>query len=370
MKRNQSLDVLRAVAVVLVIGHHSSYYPAWQKIGWAGVDLFFVLSGFLISGLLFQEYKVTGGIKIGRFLLRRGLKIWPSYYLLMIVAAVLLLFGAMSVSQLLSNLFFIQNYYPGYPYYVILEHTWTLAVEEHFYLLLPFLLVLLIALRKGANPFASIPLLSLCIGLGCLAFRTLTLPPHIAAWNTHMRVDDLFFGVALGYLRHFKLGWFEKLTANKVLPVAAMLIAPAMLLPYTSRAVQTLGLTSLALGFILLVAWAVVRTPQSKAVQYVVRAVARVGVYSYSIYLWHTVFINLFARFEPVTFVKFWLYVASCIAGGIIMAHFVEIPYLRMRDRLFPASMSEKPMHNDDAQNEALAKGLHEHKRATFLADV
>ena len=56
-KRNQSLDVLRCVAILLVLGRHLDYYPLWSKIGWIGVDLFFVLSGFLVSGLLFHEFK-------------------------------------------------------------------------------------------------------------------------------------------------------------------------------------------------------------------------------------------------------------------------------------------------------------------------
>jgi peptidoglycan/LPS O-acetylase OafA/YrhL len=75
--RNQSLDVLRALAVLLVMGRHFPYYALWGRVGWIGVDLFFVLSGFLISGLLFQEYKRTGMIDFWRFMFRRGLKIWP-----------------------------------------------------------------------------------------------------------------------------------------------------------------------------------------------------------------------------------------------------------------------------------------------------
>src|SRR5215831_18752084 len=79
--RNAQLDALRAIAVLLVLGRHLPFFPLWIRVGWTGVDLFFVLSGFLISGLLFREYKATGGIRIGRFLVRRGFKIYPAYYL-------------------------------------------------------------------------------------------------------------------------------------------------------------------------------------------------------------------------------------------------------------------------------------------------
>jgi Acyltransferase family len=70
--RNQSLDVLRGIAILLVLGRHFNYFPLWRQAGWIGVDLFFVLSGFLISGLLFQEYKNTGKLDVRRFILRPG----------------------------------------------------------------------------------------------------------------------------------------------------------------------------------------------------------------------------------------------------------------------------------------------------------
>ena len=57
--RNQQIDVLRGLAILLVLGRHNPYYELWRRVGWIGVDLFFVLSGFLISGLLFSEYKAT-----------------------------------------------------------------------------------------------------------------------------------------------------------------------------------------------------------------------------------------------------------------------------------------------------------------------
>ena len=110
--RNESLDVLRCIAVLLVVGHHLPYYALWGRIGWIGVDLFFVLSGFLISGVLFHEYKCTGTLNIKRFLIRRGLKIYPSFYLLMVAATCIyfLHYSLVSRNQLVVSLFFLQNY--------------------------------------------------------------------------------------------------------------------------------------------------------------------------------------------------------------------------------------------------------------------
>jgi peptidoglycan/LPS O-acetylase OafA/YrhL len=82
--RLPEIDFLRGIAIVLVLLHHHWLFDLPQRVGWAGVDLFFVLSGFLVSGLLFAEYKQFGGIKPFHFLIRRGFKIYPLFYLSLI----------------------------------------------------------------------------------------------------------------------------------------------------------------------------------------------------------------------------------------------------------------------------------------------
>ncbi len=85
--RSKPIDALRAVAVILVLGRHA-HFPAttltdiWHRGGWVGVDLFFVLSGFLVSGLLFREFQATGGVGWTRFVARRGFKIYPAFWCL------------------------------------------------------------------------------------------------------------------------------------------------------------------------------------------------------------------------------------------------------------------------------------------------
>ena len=76
MNRNRSLDVLRGVAVLLVFGVHFPYYGMLHT-GWIVLDLFFVLSGFLVSGLLFKDYRDHRRIRLKRFMFRRAMKIWP-----------------------------------------------------------------------------------------------------------------------------------------------------------------------------------------------------------------------------------------------------------------------------------------------------
>src|SRR5713226_5024265 len=159
-KRNQSLDVLRGVAVLLVIANHYPYY-ALARAGWIGVDLFFVLSGFLISGLLFSDLLSQGSISLGRFFIRRGLKIYPAFYFFLGLTT-LLSPGIRHDGRILSEVFFLQSYLPR-----IWGHTWSLAIEEHFYIMLPLLLIVL----NRRNWLRHIPAISVALIVGCLAMR-------------------------------------------------------------------------------------------------------------------------------------------------------------------------------------------------------
>src|SRR3954471_20438531 len=86
--RLTELDFLRGIAVILVLFAHHYLISYTGTMGWIGVDLFFVLSGFLVSGLLFAEYKKFGDIHPVRFLIRRGFKIYPLFYLSILITSV------------------------------------------------------------------------------------------------------------------------------------------------------------------------------------------------------------------------------------------------------------------------------------------
>jgi peptidoglycan/LPS O-acetylase OafA/YrhL len=129
-RRNGNLDALRGIAILLVFGRHFGGNALWNQIGWAGVDLFFVLSGFLISGLLFHDWQEYGSLRIGRFYWRRALKIYPSFYFLMGITVLveglrpggLNLVWPMTPAHLAAELFFLQNYAVG-----MWGHTWSLG---------------------------------------------------------------------------------------------------------------------------------------------------------------------------------------------------------------------------------------------------
>src|SRR4051794_35327684 len=151
--RRLDLDVVRGVAILLAIGWHFNkglsgngvldalQWPG-RTFGWAGVDLFFVLSGFLVGQLVFKEHQRTGRFDGWRFTVRRALKLWPVLYVFL---AVQVISGAPLDSFLWQTALHVQNY-AGTSF----KHLWSLAVEEHFYLVLAVLFPL--AARRRLSP--------------------------------------------------------------------------------------------------------------------------------------------------------------------------------------------------------------------------
>ena len=206
------------MAVIAVIVQHAPV--RWPGLaGWTGVDLFFVLSGFLVSGVLFSEHKTHGSIHIGRFLIRRGFKIYPGFYCLIAARILISLTQGhrTSASHWLPEVLFIQNYLPG-----LWVHTWSLAVEEHFYLLLAIAL-LVMAKRRGSDPFRAIPALFGIVAVLALGARIATIvmfEPRFAQVlePTHLRLDSLFCGVALSFFFHYRHASIERWAARPYLP--------------------------------------------------------------------------------------------------------------------------------------------------------
>lgn len=290
-----------------------------------GVDLFFVLSGLLISGLLFSEYKSTGDLSLRRFWIRRGFKIYPAFYVFLIVATVFVLAEQFPVRLFLGEIFFLQSYVPH-----IFIHTWSLAVEEQFYFALPVLLLLLILLsRNSENPFRGLPLISIILSIGCLYLR-LVATSHGREFGiaTHHRADALFAGVALGYYQHFDNDSFRQARKLWVLIIGLLIAFSLLVMPIF------LQFTFAYIGFACIVAWAV-NQPVRSGSRSPSFAFAFIGRHSYSIYLWHVVAIQLLMSFPPKWF-RFPAYACTAIILGILMSKVVEFPALKLRDKLFP----------------------------------
>ena len=357
--RNKRLDILRCVAVVTVILHHSGESKFFTRAGWTGVDLFFVLSGFLISGLLFSEYRKRNAIDFKRFFIRRGLKIYPAFYVFLLITGIagqLVLHTHPTLVQYLHEVFFIMNYQQGF-----WDHTWTLAVEEQFYIFLPiFLLVISRFSSERENPFRIVPWAAMVIALFCVISRGVSM--YIGTPNFHMtynashnRMDALFFGVLIGYLYHFRPTVLENLmssTANRVamVVVSAGLLSFAYFYGLDSKFFNTFGFSFIYLGFggVLLLSLYVHNIFSGKLgrlLELAGSAAAFVGVYSYSIYLWHGPagawlpgLIRRTLGFPTGRPGRFAVYFIGSLLIGTMMSKLVEYPILRLRDRILPAS--------------------------------
>jgi peptidoglycan/LPS O-acetylase OafA/YrhL len=348
-QRNIGLDVLRAIAVLLVIFRHSDigHWPVF-RFGWLGVDLFFVLSGFLISNLLFSEYKTTGAADIGRFLFRRAFKIFPPFYFFVAITLLVQYLTAgrfdFGWKNLIAELVYLQSYFYG-----IWNHTWTLAVEEHFYFSFAVLMLLLVKrnwLEKKQLIIAT--LLLLLVASLLLRLRLSYLHKNEAFFSfteTHLRADGILVGVLLSYLLNFA-GYARQLLRHKlpVLCVAVALAAPGLYLQGGQFFMNTFGLSLVNVGFGLLVLLAL-QLPnvleQKPYLKLPLALLAFVGVNSYSVYLWHLNAQQLaetyFAGSPLVS--RLLLYVLTALLLGIAMAYLVEKPSLWLRKKIF-----EKPV--------------------------
>jgi peptidoglycan/LPS O-acetylase OafA/YrhL len=367
--RLSRVDVLRAIAVLLVMVHHLAappdYAPRWaadliafaQNPSWVGVDLFFVLSGFLVSGLLFREHRIHGDLRVGRFLIRRGFKIYPPFYLFLFATFYLGTYPrrAPTTHNLLVHSVFLQNYADWMP--GVWAHTWSLAVEEHFYILLAALMTWHFrprartpTLREAVSWFGVLASLVLLTRIGT-TWSIMTDPArgHIELhyFATHLRIDSLLFGVLLSFIYHHHPEVWVRITAprRRLAVASALLLAPGLFVPGPHLFTVTIGYTLYYLAFGILLALALPRPGEdAHRAGRLERLLAAIGAYSYSIYLWHTatkhwaapVWQALFGR-ELGYVGQSVLYFVSSIVLGILMAKLIELPFLRVRDVAFPS---------------------------------
>jgi peptidoglycan/LPS O-acetylase OafA/YrhL len=355
--RIHSLDFLRGLAVLLVLFRHlpnrdtSGVLHFVQTIGWTGVDLFFVLSGFLISGLLFKEFDRHGRLDVKRFWLRRGLKIWPSYFLTygtaMLATAIWLGDFKILISRI-PNYVFVQNYMdPAIRW----THSWSIAIEEHFYFILPLVLIVL-ARRK----FVELPKIALAVCVAVLLQRVLLSTITDLRWAnfyypSHLRIDSLCLGVLISYLYHYQRELFVRIGSWWPAFVAAVpLIVLAYMFPLERSAFSyTVGFTIFYLMFGGLVIAARVHPEFGSSGPQ--RLLAWMGIYSYTIYLAHSVIYELpgmsalrlmmISRFGAIG--DQLLFLGLSIAVGVAISHLIERPFLQLRAKWLPISSKSAP---------------------------
>ena len=357
MKRLKELDFLRGVAIILILLRHRHISNYTTNMGWIGVDLFFVLSGFLISKLIIVEYLNFKSFNPKRFLIRRGFKIYPLYFLCYLVYLIPIIYSrSFQPFQFISDLFFIQNYTRGWGF--AFGASWSLAVEEHFYFSVAFFSYFGVKYLKQKNVLSFkllrnliISLLTFCL---ILRFSSNLLFPFQNVRNstmTHLRIDSLLAGVLISMFYHFR---FEKLTIvfskYKYLLLILFLIGISwtpFIDPINSFFIKTIGFTLLYLSFSILLFVFIMKENivvllNKILTHHLVNFVSKIGSSSYAIYIIHTLINDTVLKiyfdfnFSYNRYIIFFITSGLSITFGIIITSTVEKYFLNLRDLYFP----------------------------------
>lgn len=354
------LDGLRAISVSLVILHHIGmifhYWPFQggpivlsslsfrvMQLGFVGVDIFFVISGFLIAGLLLED--LHGSLRMKRFYLRRAFKILPQYLTVVLIGiyvSIAVYHQDDPASAYLNYFLFLQNYLGQIE---ILRHLWTIAVEEHFYLFLPMVYWgVWLAFKKANARIVALSVIFLVLIAAANFLRwsdslTVGLDPinQPLAWQfTHRRFDALVFGCLLRLTFPFLTAMKEKF---KYIP-ALFLVSGGIFFGCVFHGDPPVhwfdySMLYMSCGFVLF-AVALDFGLLTKVLE--TSCIKFIGQNSYGIYIWHmmTVFFfrDLFHESKSVWFVV--LYVIVTLLLGILSTQTIEKGFLNIRKKVMP----------------------------------
>lgn len=326
------LDVLRALAIMLVFTGHTvlSYgapaHLAPLQFGGSGVDLFFMLSGWLIGSQLFSEQEKFGNIDIKRFWFRRWMRTMPAYFVVLFLTLCQLYVTKDTVANPIPYFFFVQNYFYPMEYFTI---SWSLSVEEQFYLVIAPLIVFLAYFRTKYQTLVLLILLLLPSLFRLLGWYT-------TLYQTHVRWDCCLMGVLLAhiYYNHNSI-W---LSAKRfMLPLLITGVVCYLLFflfkwykpfpGYTNPSILILSLV-----FACLVFYAVNNPIKSKPKGYTL--IMHISTRSYSLYLLHPEALALAKRFihdsHFIIYYSFALLISLVVAE--ILYRVIELPFIAKRD--------------------------------------
>ncbi|MEY2627159.1 MAG: hypothetical protein RJB08_918 [Actinomycetota bacterium] len=305
-----ALDGLRALAVIAVVLYHAKF--SWMQGGFIGVEVFFVVSGFLITSLLLEEAEENHSVALKQFWFRRGRRLLPALFAMLVtVGAWALLFSDYKVGQLrhdfLSAVFYISNwwqiFFTDVPYFApkdppLLRHLWSLAVEEQWYLLWPFAFIGLMRWRRSrAKSAQTLVIASFVVMLLTAVLYSGSNPDRVnfLYLSTLTRSTGLMLGAAGALLwRPWTMTGKAKVAEipEKTLSLAATLSAAVLLLMALSLTVDGAflyrgGLAIVTIASLVVVAVAV--HPNAIGVRKILGStpLVEVGKRSYGLYLWH-----------------------------------------------------------------------------------
>jgi peptidoglycan/LPS O-acetylase OafA/YrhL len=369
-KRNDGLDTLRALAIILVFMYHYMVFVSktntfgWgSSLGWIGVDLFFVLSGYLIANQIFSGVVKGQDLSLKAFYARRFLRTLPNFY---VVLALYFLFpvvmGGKTPPPLWQFLTFTQNYQlqPGTAF----SHAWSLCIEEQFYLFFP--LLVLVGVRYIKSIKVGWIFLLILIFAGIVArgmfWSSYGLEANEAGYypniyySTLCRIDEFLPGIAVAMLKNFHSATWQRLMqwGNAILALGVLSAAVMSygLLNYFyidgygyGYFMTTFGYSLLAMCFAVLVVAAL----SSVSLLYKIRVpgAAKLAAWSYAIYLSHKPLAFMTQKMltsygiESTSALLVLIVVALCLLGGWLLYRLVETPFMNLRDWYYPSSFAK-----------------------------
>lgn len=343
-----SLDGIRAIAVLTVfIGHGATVGGPWP--GHVGVTIFFFLSGYLITTLLRREFQKTGSISLTKFYLRRALRILPPAYLAIAVSVVLGATGVLAATTnvwgVLAEVFNYTNYYivyvgrDGLP--PSTTQFWSLAVEEHFYLIIPIVLLILFRRRLAPKVIGYIflgaaalaPVWRIINGLLGEGFDRLYV-------STDMRFDGLLIGSAMALIMNPMMGdrfiggeKAERFTVRILAPIAVAVFIVSALIP--SPYIRLSVADTVQCACLVPIFWTIITRPDNAAGRFLNSPIVmRLGVLSFSIYLFHRMALSIIGPLVPSAPLGDLLALIASILVAQIVYWCVEQPAARLRRRL------------------------------------
>jgi peptidoglycan/LPS O-acetylase OafA/YrhL len=331
-----ALDGLRGMAVLLVVLFHCFTLP----FGWVGVNLFFVLSGFLITRILLERHEQADYFT--RFYRNRVLRIFPLYFTVIVFYFTIkyVLYGINMQHSPLYFLFFVQNFLyakTGFTHTTALQHTWSLAIEEQFYLFFPLIVYFF---KKNLGFFISIAVFIVLIVRFSYAFHADWCTAYIA---TPCRIDGLLMGAGLAY---FKI---ENRSNKQILIYTSGLLI--FIIAFLSVFFKGKGLVSNGISYTLIdlaAAYLVFECTKKASANEQNNSFQRffsnnflrfLGKYSYGLYVYHWLIYSTFRLhlrpfFPPVLWAKVsvsLLAVALSMALALLSYHFLEKPFLNLK---------------------------------------
>ena len=357
-KRITELDGLRGLAILMVLLHHFSAGGAIYRVasvGWIGVDLFFVLSGFLITGILVNSKQKVGYYR--DFVIRRMFRIFPLYYGLLAIVALIWWHGSAPGGAPEVGLWWyagflgnirgaMLNTYGSHS--LAVSVFWSLQVEEQFYLLYPFLVAKLTVEKL------QILLVSCVVAAPLLRLALLTFIPHSEVASSVLmpcRMDSLAFGglVAIGLRqRRLSLRWVQPLALSSGVLAAASLVATR---GHQSDKLRSLTYTLVGLAFSSTVAW-ILLARQARPEGFLLRGLRSrplvyVGEISYGLYLLHApageIARGLISHYIPLpkgSLPAVGVSLAAAFLAASISWKWYESPILSLKERFTTSSRS------------------------------